>query len=89
VAQEYFISENKQIEYPLVFESAVIHTSNLKSNLVYIEGINSSIPYSHPFVNREKPFTWQKKGSWQSDHLTALVTAIQYMKTHAQNHAAS
>src|SRR5215469_13876958 len=78
VAQEYFISENKQIEYPLVFESAVIHTSNLKSNLLYIEGINSSIPYDHPFVNREKPFTWQKKGSWQSDHLTALLTCYGY-----------
>ena len=44
VAQEYFISENKQIEYPFVFESAVIHTSNLKTNLLYIEGINSSMP---------------------------------------------
>jgi hypothetical protein len=78
VVEEYFISENKQIEYPFVFESAVIHTSNLKSNLLYIEGINSSIPYGHPFVNREEPFTWQKKGSWQSEHLTALLAGYGY-----------
>jgi hypothetical protein len=76
--QEYFISENKEIEYPFVFESVVIHTSNFKSNLLYLEGINSSIPYGHPFVNREKPFTWQKKGSWQSEHLTALLEAHGY-----------
>ena len=78
VAQEYFISENKQIEYPFVFESAVIHTSNFKSNLLYIEGINSSIPYGHPFVNREKPFTWQKKGSWKSEYLTRLLEDYGY-----------
>jgi hypothetical protein len=78
VVEEYFISENKEIEYPLVFESAVIHTSNLKTNLLYIEGINSSIPYSHPFVNREEPFTWQKKRSWQSEHLTILLEDYGY-----------
>jgi hypothetical protein len=78
VAQEYFISENKEIEYPFVFESAVIHTSNLKSNLLYIEGINSSIPYGHPFVNREEPFTWQKKERWQSEHLTGLLEDYGY-----------
>jgi hypothetical protein len=78
VVQEYFISKNKEIEYPLVFETAVIHTSNLKSNLLSIEGINSSITYGHPFVNREEPFTWQKKGSWQSDHLTALLEGYGY-----------
>jgi hypothetical protein len=78
VVQEYFISENKQIEYPFVFESAVIHTSNFKSNLLYIEGINSSIPYGHPFVNREKPFTWQKKGSWKSEYLTTLLEDYGY-----------
>lgn len=59
VVEEYLISENKQIEYPFVFESAVIHTSNLKTNLLHIEGINSSIPYGHPLVNREEPFTGQ------------------------------
>ncbi|MFZ0511857.1 MAG: hypothetical protein WAM14_09645, partial [Candidatus Nitrosopolaris sp.] len=78
VVQEYFISENKEIEYPFVFESAVIHTSNVKSNLVYIEGINSSVPYSHPFVNRQKPFTWQKKGGWQSEYLTRLLEDYGY-----------
>jgi hypothetical protein len=78
VVQEYFISENKEIEYSFVFESAVIHTSNFKSNLLYLEGINSSIPYGHPFVNREEPFTWQKKGSWQSEHLTRLLEDYGY-----------
>ncbi len=76
VAQEYFIPENKEIEYPFVFESAVIHTSNLKSNLLYIEGINSSIPYDHPFKNREEPFTWQKKG--KSPYLTVLLEDYGY-----------
>ena len=78
VVQEYFISENKQIEYPFVFESAVIHTSNLKTNLLYIEGINSSIPYGLPFVNREEPFTWKKKRSCKSEYLTGLLEDYGY-----------
>jgi hypothetical protein len=60
----YYKSEDESYEFPFYFEVAIVATSDLPCNLLYVEGINSSPQPHYSFlVGPAGTFSWQTRNN--------------------------
>src|SRR5215469_13506187 len=63
----YYESEDGSFEFPFFFEVAIVNTTNLRRNLLYIEGINSSPQHYYQCLQGPPDtFIWQARNKKKS-----------------------